>query len=591
MIDYRVLGQLEVLWDEERVDVGTGKQRTLLALLLLHANEVLSAGRLVDLLWDEPPPSAGKILQNCVMRLRRVLPENSLLTHGSSYELRIGRDDLDADRFARLLEQGRTELGGGDPASAAQLLDGALAEWRGAPLVDVDEAPFVDEAVRRLEGLRLGAQGDRADAALALGRHGEVVDELKRLVAEHPLQEHLRAQLMLALYRSGRQAEALEVYREGRRVLVEELGVEPGPELRQLEQAILRQAPELDAPNAGSAATGRAGSRVPSRRAVLVAVVISAALALAVVGFTRDRTPASVSGTPPNSLAAVDASTGHVTADLPLGDAPSSIAVAGDSVWVLNQFDATLTRVDARSQRVAVTAVAVASNINAAVTSIAVAGGAVWAVDSERASLTRVGISPKDITHVALPGWARYVSDYMTLAAGAGRLWITSSHFSWVLEFNPSLSRERVESRIAVPGRAIAAAFGSGSVWCIAGGDAGGVVARVDPARRVVVARIPLRGTPAAVATGFGDVWVAVPSRDVVVEIDPRTNAVVRTVGVPGSPVALAVGAGGVWVVAGRSRRLIRLDPSTGATVRTVSLHGTPVALAVASGRVWVVGA
>lgn len=491
-------------------------------------------------------------------------------------------------------------LGGGDHAAAKNLLDGALAEWRGGPLRDVGEAPFVEEAVRRLEGLRLGAQADRAEAALALGRHADVVDELEQLVAEHPLQERLRAQLMLALYRSGRQAQALEIHREGRRVLIEQLGVEPGPELRKLEQAILRQQPELDAPAPGPASTVRVAYRARRRNAVAVAIVLAIGLALAAVGFMTRRSPPPASGTPPNSVAVVDASTGRVTADLPVGNEPTSIAVAGRFVWILNQGDETLTLIDASSQRVTRAVTAVASN-GPTVTSVVVSDGTLWAVDSGSGSLSRIAglcvrlvahacpswIPGQHVEHVALPRWARYSSDSMTLAGGAGRLWITSPHLSSVLEAD--YGSGRVRWRIAVPGHPTAAAVGRGAVWCISGGAAGGLVARIDPARHLVVARIPLRGTPTGVAIGFGAVWVAVPARNVVVAIDPRTNAVARTVDVPGGPVAVAVGAGGVWIATGQGR-LLRLDPATGLTTTTVSLGGTPRALAVASGRVWVVG-
>jgi outer membrane protein assembly factor BamB len=482
------------------------------------------------------------------------------------------------------------------------LLDGALAEWRGAPLRDVGEAPFVEEAVRRLEGLRLGAQADRAAAALALGRHADVVDELEQLVAEHPLQERLRAQLMLALYRSGRQAQALEIHREGRRVLIEQLGVEPGPELRKLEQAILRQQPELDAPAAGPAGTGRVAYRARRRNAVAAAIVlvVALALALAAVGFISRRSARPASGTPPNSVAVVDASTGRITADLPVGNEPTSIAVAGRFVWILNQGDETLTLIDASSRRVTRAVTAVASN-GPTVTSVVVSDGILWAVDSGSGSLSRIAglcvrlvahacpswIPGQHVEHVALPRWARYSSDSMTLAGGAGRLWITSPHLSSVLEAD--YDSGRVRWRIAVPGHPTAAAVGRGAVWVISGGTAGGLVARVDPARHLVVARIPLRGTPTGVAIGFGAVWVAVPARNVVVEIDPRTNAVARTVDVPGGPVAVAVGAGGVWIATGQGR-LLRLDPATGRITMSVSLGGTPRVLAVARGRVWVVG-
>jgi DNA-binding SARP family transcriptional activator len=246
-VDFRILGPLEVREGEREVALGRGKQRALLALLLLHRDQVLSTDRIVDELWGErPPPTAAKIVQNHVLQLRRALENGdsagaALLTRGRGYLLHVEPGNLDLDAFLQLVEAGEGALASGQAAEAAETLSEALALWRGPPLADFAYEQFAQTAIGRLEELRLAALERRIEADLALGRHREVVGELKELVSAHPLREGFGAQLMLALYRSGRQAEALEVYRDARRALVEELGIDPSPALQELEQAILRQ--------------------------------------------------------------------------------------------------------------------------------------------------------------------------------------------------------------------------------------------------------------------------------------------------------------------------------------------------------------
>ena len=241
-MEFRLLGPLEVVEHDRVLVLGGGRQRALFAMLLLHANEVVSADRLIDGLWGQTPPAtAGKIVQVYVSRLRKQLGNGRLVTRSPGYLLRVDRSELDLARF----EQFVAEAGRADPRSAALKLRRALALWRGPPLADVEYEPFARAEIVRLEELRWVALEQRIDAELAAGRHAELVGELEALIAEHPLRERLRCQLMLALYRSGRQAEALDVYRHARRELSEQLGLEPGEELKRLEQAILRQDPAL----------------------------------------------------------------------------------------------------------------------------------------------------------------------------------------------------------------------------------------------------------------------------------------------------------------------------------------------------------
>jgi DNA-binding SARP family transcriptional activator/DNA-binding NarL/FixJ family response regulator len=254
-MQFGILGPLEVFDEGGEVSIGGSQQRALLVLLLLHANETLTLDRLIDGLWGEhPPATAAKTVQVYVSRLRKMLDalngaENcALVTRGRGYELRLDPEQLDSKRVERLVDEGHGELAGGRPGRAVSALEEALSLWRGTPLAELADAPFARAEIARLEELRVAALEALVDAKLALGRHAEVVGELERLIAEHPYRERPRAQLMLALYRCDRQAEALQAYQEARATLVDELGIEPGERLRELEMAILAQDPRLATP-------------------------------------------------------------------------------------------------------------------------------------------------------------------------------------------------------------------------------------------------------------------------------------------------------------------------------------------------------
>ena len=247
MTDVRILGPIDVRDGDRTIPLASGRQRALLALLILHANETVSTDRIVEELWGErSPQTAPKVVQNLVSQLRRALGDGLLVTDGPGYRLRLERGSLDVDRFEELLLDGRGALERGDAEGAADLLREALELWRGTPLADVAFEPFAQAEIARLEERRLVALEERIEADLALGRHDDLVGELEALIAKNPLRERLRGQLMLALYRSGRQSEALTAYQDARNTLVEELGIEPGRPLRELHQAILNQDPGLD---------------------------------------------------------------------------------------------------------------------------------------------------------------------------------------------------------------------------------------------------------------------------------------------------------------------------------------------------------
>jgi DNA-binding SARP family transcriptional activator len=248
-VKFGILGPLEVWHAGRSVPIEGAKERALLAFLLLHAGEPVSVDRLIDELWgDSPPASARKSVQVRVAGLRRAVRGDVLLTRGDAYLIRLEPNQLDLHRFERLLSDGSDALAAGDASAAVTTLEGALALWRGPALADFAYESFAQPAIARLEELRAHALELRIEAQLELGLHPRVIPELEDLAVKHPFRERLRAQLMLALYRDGRQAEALDVYRRTREEFVADLGIEPGPTLQQLQQAVLRQDPSLDAP-------------------------------------------------------------------------------------------------------------------------------------------------------------------------------------------------------------------------------------------------------------------------------------------------------------------------------------------------------
>src|SRR3954454_4461618 len=249
-MEFGILGPLEVRADGRPVALSGARPRAVLAVLALHANRPVSAERLALALWGEDvPPGAVKTVQVYVARLRKALDDaDVLITTPAGYVLRVAPGELDAERFERRVADGRQALAAGRGDDAAAELRAALELWRGPPLADLASTPFAPAEIARLEEQHLAAVEGRVDADLAAGRHAELVGELQQLITQQPWRERLHAQLMLALYRSGRQADALDAYRHARDVLIDQLGIEPGSELHDLQQAILAHDPVLDAP-------------------------------------------------------------------------------------------------------------------------------------------------------------------------------------------------------------------------------------------------------------------------------------------------------------------------------------------------------
>ena len=378
-MDFRILGPLEVRDGSRPLALGGEKQRALLAILLLHRNEVVSTDRLLDELWGESPPAgARKTLRAYVSKLRRATGANGaassvaadnhrepkggvLLTRGHGYVLQVAPGELDLERFRELADRGRDALATGRPEEAATLLRKALSLWRGPPLAEFAYERFAQNTIAQLEELHIGAVEERVEAELALGHARDLIDELRDLVSRHPLRERLHGQLMLALYRSGRQAEALEVFQGFRRKLSEELGLEPGPGLAQLDLAILTRDPALDLPaeivarkpeSADVPTRFATTGRIPYRRFPLAggAVVLVLAVVAVVAGSSGGQAPTAV--IPGDAVGAVSASGPAIRAVVPLGTSPSSLVAGDGSVWVTNDNAGTVSRIDLRSRTV-----------------------------------------------------------------------------------------------------------------------------------------------------------------------------------------------------------------------------------------------
>jgi predicted ATPase/DNA-binding SARP family transcriptional activator len=246
-MEFRILGPLEARDGQRTLELGGARQRALLAILLVHANQVVSSERLIEELWgEEPPETARSALRVHIAQLRKALPPDVLVTRAPGYVVQVAPDQLDLELFEQLVERASRASSDRRWEEASRLLAEAIGLWRGPPLSDFAYESWAQSEIARLEELRLVALTRRIDVDLALGRHAQLVGELGSLIAEHPLQERLRGQLMLALYRSGRQAEALDVYQQTRKVLVQGLGIEPSPSLQELERAILQQDAALE---------------------------------------------------------------------------------------------------------------------------------------------------------------------------------------------------------------------------------------------------------------------------------------------------------------------------------------------------------
>ena len=551
-LQFRVLGPIEVSGGGQSLPLGGPKQRALLADLILNAGSIVSTARLIGDLWgDDPPPTASHTVETYVSRLRRVLRDGSapgvLLTRPPGYILNVEPGHVDAFRFEQLVRDGTAAAGRGDDAGASALLRAALALWRGQALADVADTPFARSAATRLNDQHLLAVERRIESDLKLGRAQDLVPELEALVASHGYHEPFHRQLMLALYRSGRQSEALGAFRRARGLLAGELGIEPGPELRRMEQAILRQDPELEQPPAllpqrpgpsgtcsgpysarpGSAAAANAWYR---RRALIaaglaLAVTVAAGVPLALrAAETRQECPGE------RHRGAVGiGNLGHLRAGNAVG--AGQPGRGRGSVWATSPDGNAVYRIDPATQ-----AITQAIGVGAGPDGIAWADGDVWVANSSDGTVSRIDSVTGQVVQTIGAG-----SEPTGVAAGLGAVWVTD--------------------------------------------PVGSTVSRIDPSSGQLTQTIALTSPPYAIALGAGSIWVTSPADDSVTRIDPVAGQPIQTISVGADPSAIAYGFGSVWVANGLDSTVSRINPGTGTVTQTIPVGNGPTALAVGERR------
>jgi DNA-binding SARP family transcriptional activator/streptogramin lyase len=596
-LSFHVLGRLEAYDDGVELDLGPRKQRAVLALLLLSANHVVSTERLIDDLWgDSPPSTARATLQVYIAGLRKALGNGgaSLRTRAPGYVVEVEPGVLDLDRFTQLRAEARESL---DLERRAALLHEALLLWRDAPLPELRAEPFSTAAVAQLDQLRLTALEERIDADLALGRQAELVTELEALVAEHPYRERLRAQLMLALYRSGRQADALDAYQAGRRALQDDLGLEPGSELRDLEAAILRQDEALVPPLPVPAATP--DQPPPSRRLSRRAVIVAGAGGLAAIGLGGGVAAFRLRGSggmqvQPESVGVVDPVGREVVDEIPVGfgtqpPAGRLLAAGEDAVWLVDRKGSTLTGIDPKTNDVVLE-----RGIQAGGEPVGVAAGlgSVWIGLNEGKALSVLEMEPElGSTRERIPLEERDVvySDYIAgvvLTVGDGAIWVLGRGLGWVRRIDPATKDAPVFAERGV-GVATSIAVHGNAVW-LGGGDG---VTKLHLHDGSVLWNEPvpeaLLSANTSIAVDDEAVWFVGDSSPRLWRIDPEDVSIENSSPIGASPSAVALAEdGAVWVAGSSVTWLWRLDPRTGHDER-IPLGATSGGLVAAYDRIW----
>jgi YVTN family beta-propeller protein len=569
---FAVLGPLSVSLDRDAVALGGRKQRTLLAVLLLRSNAVVPRDELIDALWGEhPPPSASDSLDTYVYRLRKQLGSDRLLRERGGYRLRVDDGELDVDRFEELVARARRAADAGDHRNAGAVLSEALGLWRGAAWSDHLDNPAILADADRLEEQRLDALESRVEAELSSESGVELVSELEQLVGQHPLRERLLAALMLALYRAGRQTDALEVFQAARQRLLDELGLELGPDLHDLQQRILQHDPTLGAPRRLPAISRPGGPRRLASVGLLglAAVVIVAFLVGAGAASHQPRIRAGRSG-----IVSVDASSGGVVSATSLTGSPGAVTAGYGSVWVANPAAQDVSRIDPTTGDLVEKI-----PVNGEPGSIASGGGAIWVASTVDATVRRINPTADAVTQtIQLPG-----SNPGAIAYGAGRVWVADAAERALFEIDPATGMRQRTLSLNVQPSALAVA--DGTVW-IAGYNTA-TVEQLDPTSGRMLARIHVGDGPAGLVFDDGALWVASSIDSTVSRIDPATRAVTATIPVASGPAALTAAGGSVWVADQYASTISRIDPADDRVATSVAVTGAPTSLTVTGNRVW----
>jgi YVTN family beta-propeller protein len=594
-LEFGILGPLRVLHAGAPLPLGGPQQRAVLALLLVHAEEVVAVARIADELWGERPPAGfATTIQTYVFHLRAALepgrsrgaPGAVLVTEAGGYRLYPGDGTVDAAAFEQGVRSGRALLAVLDYEHAAAKLQQALGLWRGSVLSDISDYEFVGTVAARLEQLRLDATEARIEAELALGRHRSLVHELDQLVADHPLRERLQAQRMLALYRCDRQSDALASYRSIHGLLRDELGVEPGPELQRLHHAVLKHDPQLTVqplrPEHGSARVHQEASDatpVTRRRGrwrwiiggALAAAVVVAAATVGVISYAR---PSSLRSLPANSIAAIEPN-GRLHSVVLTGQNPDGIAYGAGALWIANTADGTVSRVDPGKHQVVQTI-----KVGSAPESIAVWDKDVWVANSGDGTVSRINVDTNDVVQQITVG-----NLPTAVAAGASGVWVANSGDGTVDRIDSGTGA--VTKRIPVGGSPDGIAVDDHTVWVANGRD--GTASPIDATTSILGSPIQVGAGPKGLAVTSDSVWVANQFDLTVSRIDITARRVVATIPVGDGPNSIVAAGRAVWVGDEFGGAITRIDPATDHAVRRVVLGASPHGLAVVGKSVWVV--
>jgi DNA-binding SARP family transcriptional activator/streptogramin lyase len=586
-VQYRILGPLDVVQGDLNVRIAPGRERTLLLLLLINTPAPVSLRRIIDALWpDDPPESAQKIVQNYVLRLRKALGADAIRTTASGYALETPVDAVDATVAAALLERSAQALDSGDADTAGDTATKAVSMWRGDAMYDVREERFAQPEIARLDELHASGLELAFEAALRLGRHEATVGALQQHVLAHPLRERPRRQLMLALYRSGRQADALAVYRDARASFAEQ-GLEPTKDLRELERAMLNDevdpAPAALRPEDGTPRPEGRPPRLSRRRRIAAAALAAAsAVSLGTVLLLRHGDDRSVSSLTADSLARINPVTGAVELSVPVGKTPTDVAASPTAVWTTNFDDRTVTRLDLRTRREVVV-----GGVSTP-TAIAASPAGVWVISDFDGAVERLEPASGAVLAVLhLP------SGLSAVATGAGRVWISNETRGSLSSIDPRTNR--VVETLGGFDRPVGVAFGAGRTWITEAGSRR--LDAVSPDSGRVALRIPLSLRPGGLAFGANDLWVLDPFDAAVTRVDAFTGSQ-RVISVGQVPSHIAVQSGRVWVTTDRDHAILVLDASNGALLKRLTLSNaatpapgsaaiTPGGLAAANGAVW----
>ncbi len=559
-------------------------------------------------------------MQTYVSQLRKALGDDLIATRPPGYLLRLGEDELDAERFRRMAADGHELAATGDHERADALYREALALWRGRPLADVAFESFARSEVERLEEERLEALTDRIDCELALGRQHELVPELEALVKQHPLRERLRSRLMLALYRSGRQADALAAYQDARRTLVAELGLEPGRELQDLEQAILRHDATLEPPvrHVGVAGPRRRGGVLAAVSGVGIAAVL--ALALSSV-FGSGSGSGGLSTISASAVGVIDPKSNELVAEVPVGIRPGPVSVGDGSVWVANLDDETVSRIDPDGRKVAATL-----SVGGFPSEVASDGRSAWVILAAESKLAKVepeyrgALTLRQVVNPVAEKFAQEtqhqgralgalgcslagINIYLRAVVERGELWYVCSGGLSTSTSGGQLARLTLSDREmrvvdldfggeSVPTAFSDIAYGLGSAWVVNWANTS--VFEVDPAtnKALLLHAIPVGNEPMAIAVGAASLWVANYADDTVSRIEltrPRQpTPPVTTIPVGDGPVDITFGEGAVWVANSLDHTVSRIDPVTNDVEATIPVGREPLHLAAGEGAVWV---